>query len=72
MKQVVKEGGTPCMEWRHTFASNLFIAKVSDVKVGRWLGHADARMVHRHYSHLFSYDCDIYATRIAVPAPSEG
>jgi len=44
---------------RHSFASNLLIAGVSDVKVSRWLGHGDTRMVHRHYGHLLVYDQDI-------------
>lgn len=46
---------------RHSFASNFLIAGVSDVKVARWLGHTDTRMVHRHYGHLLSYDDDINA-----------
>ncbi len=49
---------------RHSFASNFLIAGVSDVKVSRWLGHADTRMVHRHYGHLLSYDQDINAVKI--------
>jgi len=44
---------------RHSFASNLLIAGVSDVKVARWLGHRDTRMLHKHYGHLLSYDADI-------------
>lgn len=48
---------------RHSFASNLLIAGVSDVKVSRWLGHSDTRMLHRHYGHLLSYDEDINAVR---------
>lgn len=44
---------------RHSFASNLLIDRVSDVKVARWLGHGDTRMVHKHYGHLLSYDDDI-------------
>ena len=61
MKVIEKEGGKPITMYgmRHTFASNYLIANVSDVKVGRWLGHADTRMVHRHYGHLLSYDSDI-------------
>ncbi len=46
---------------RHSLTSNLLIAGVSDVKVGRWLGHANTRMVHRHYGNLLSYDDDINA-----------
>jgi integrase len=46
---------------RHTFASNLLNAGVSDVKVSRWLGHYDTRMIHKHYGHLLSYDNDINA-----------
>jgi integrase len=38
----------------HSFASNFLIADVSEVKVSRWLGHSDTRMVHRHYGHLLS------------------
>ena len=44
---------------RHSFASNLLVAGVSDVKVARWLGHTDTRMVHQHYGHLMAYDADI-------------
>ena len=53
---------------RHTFASNLLIANVSDFKVAKWLGHSDTRMVHKHYGHLRSYDADINAVRYA-PKP---
>lgn len=63
MKELVKAGGKAITMYgmRHSFASNLLIAGVSDVKVGRWLGHSDTRMVHRHYGHLLSYDGDINA-----------
>ena len=44
---------------RHSFASNLLMAGVSDVKVARWLGHADTKMVHKTYGHLMAYDEDI-------------
>lgn len=59
-----KAGGKPITMYgmRHTFASNLLINNVSDVKVARWMGHGDTRMVHRHYGHLLSYDDDINAT----------
>ncbi len=64
-KQVVKAGGKAITMYgmRHSFASNLLIAGVSDVKVGRWLGHSDTRMVHKHYGHLQSYDDDINALK---------
>jgi len=60
---VVAAGGKAITAYgmRHSFASNLLIASVSDVKVARWLGHADTRMVHQHYGHLLSYDGDINA-----------
>jgi integrase len=69
MKEVVKAGGKVITMYgmRHSFASNLLIAGVSDVKVGRWLGHSDTRMVHRHYGHLLSYDGDINAVRSSGP-----
>jgi len=54
---------------RHSFASNLLIANVSDVKVARWMGHADTRMLHAHYGHLLSYDDDINAVQVAAPSP---
>ena len=44
---------------RHSFASNLLGAGVSDVKVARWLGHADTTMVHQRYGHLMAWDGDI-------------
>jgi integrase len=65
MASVVKAGGTPITMYgmRHSFASNLLALGVSDVKVGRWMGHSDTRMVHRHYGHLLSYDADINVMR---------
>ena len=54
---------------RHTFCSNLLIAGVSDVKVARWLGHADTRMIHKHYGHLLSYDGDINAVQVRRQPP---
>ena len=56
---------------RHSFASNLLISNVSDVKVARWMGHGDTRMVHRHYGHMLSYDDDINATSKAT-LPKKG
>lgn len=44
---------------RHSFASNLLMAGVSDVLVARWLGHADTSMVHERYGHLLAYHGDI-------------
>lgn len=63
IREVVKAGGKAITMYgmRHSFASNYLIAGVSDVKVSRWLGHADTRMIHRHYGHLLSYDDDINA-----------
>lgn len=61
--RVVKAGGKSITAYgmRHTFASNLLIANVSDFKVAKWLGHSDTRMIHKHYGHLRSYDADINA-----------
>ncbi len=59
---VIEAGGKShhhVWQLRHSFASNLLIAGVSDVKVARWLGHRDTRMLHKHYGHLLSYDADI-------------
>jgi integrase len=44
---------------RHSFASNLLMAGVSDVLVARWLGHSDTSMVHERYGHLLAYHGDI-------------
>jgi integrase len=54
MAALTKAGGKAITMYgmRHTFASNLLINNVSDVKVARWLGHGDTRMLHRHYGHL--------------------
>jgi integrase len=49
---------------RHSFASNLLMAGVSDVLVARWLGHADTSMVHQHYGHLLAYHGDINRVQI--------
>ena len=40
---------------RHSFASNLLMAGVSDVLVARWLGHANTGLVHETYGHLLAY-----------------
>lgn len=55
---------------RHSFASNLLMAGVSDVLVSRWLGHADTSMVHEHYGHLLSYHGDINRVQIGPPRPT--
>ena len=67
---VVAAGGKAITAYgmRHSFSSNLLIAGVSDVKVARWMGHADTRMVHRHYGHLLSYDADINAVSYQTTA----
>lgn len=72
MKAVVAAGGKTITMYgmRHSFASNMLIAGVSDVKVSRWLGHVDTRMVHRHYGHLLSYDGDINAAVVKTPKVS--
>ena len=44
---------------RHSFASNLLMAGVSDVLIARWLGHVDTSQVHSRYGHLMSYHNDI-------------
>jgi integrase len=44
---------------RHSFASNLLMAGVSDVLVARWLGHADTSMLHQRYGHILAYHSDI-------------
>lgn len=69
MKRVIAAGGKAITMYgmRHSFASNFLIAGVSDVKVGRWLGHTDTRMVHRHYGHLLSYDGEINAISARRP-----
>lgn len=49
---------------RHSFASNLLMAGVSDVLVARWLGHANTAMVHQRYGHLLAYHGDINRMRL--------
>ncbi|MBA3700157.1 MAG: tyrosine-type recombinase/integrase [Planctomycetes bacterium] len=67
-ERIVAAGGKAITAYgmRHSFASNLLIANVPDFKVSKWLGHADARMLHRHYGHLRSYDRDINAGSAAT------
>lgn len=55
---------------RHSFASNLLMAGVSDVLVARWLGHADTAMVHERYGHLLAYHGDIDRVRFTSPDAS--
>jgi integrase len=61
IKCIVSAGGKEISPngMRHSFASNLLIAGESDVKVARYLGHADTKMVHKHYGHLLAYDSGI-------------
>ncbi len=74
MKRLALVGGKPITMYgmRHSFASNLLIANVSDVKVARWMGHGDTRMVHGHYGHLLSYDDAINATNTVVATQVKG
>ncbi len=67
MKKLSLAGGKEITMYgmRHSFASNLLIANISDVKVARWMGHGDTRMVNRHYGHLLSYDDAINAPATA-------
>jgi integrase len=55
---------------RHSFASNLLMAGVSDVLVSRWLGHADTSMALGHYGHLLAYHGDIHRVQIGPPRPT--
>jgi integrase len=73
MERIVQAGGKPITAYgmRHTFASNFLIANVTDFKVAKWLGHADTRMIHKHYGHLTSFDADINAVRYAPTKNSE-
>jgi len=58
----VEEGGGKVISphgMRHSFASNLLMAGVSDVLISRWLGHANTDMIHKRYGHLLAYHRDI-------------
>ena len=64
----VEEGGGKRISphgMRHSFASNLLMAGVSDVLVSRWLGHANTAMVHKHYGHLLAYHGDINKLKLS-------
>jgi integrase len=69
MRAVVAVGGKAITMYgmRHSFASNCLIQNRSAAKVAHWLGHADERMLYRHYGHLLSYDPDISALRADIP-----
>ena len=60
-RKVVEQGGKVISPhgMRHSFASNLLMAGVSDVLVARWLGHANTAMIHQRYGHLLAYHGDI-------------
>lgn len=57
---------------RHSFASNLLMAGVSDVLVARWLGHCDTALVHSRYGHLMSYHNDINRVQLGSGEPAGG
>jgi integrase len=67
LKKVEERGGTRISPhgMRHSFASNLLMAGVSDVLVSRWLGHANTAMVHKHYGHLLAYHGDINKLKLS-------
>ena len=54
---------------RHTFASHLTMAGAPTLVVAKSLGHADTRMVEKHYAHLAE---DWVAEKIREVAPSLG
>ena len=54
---------------RHTFASHLTMAGAPTLVVAKALGHADTRMVEKHYAHLAE---DWVAEKIREVAPSLG
>ena len=63
ISRVIKAGGkriTP-HGMRHSFASAHLICNVPEMKVARWLGHADTTMIHERYGHLLAYDRGIDA-----------
>jgi integrase len=66
-KKVVEAGGKLISPhgMRHSFASNLLMAGVSDVLVARWLGHANTAMVHQRYGHLLAYHGDINKLKLS-------
>jgi hypothetical protein len=70
IRKVVERGGKAISPhgMRHSFASNLLIAGVSDVMVARWLGHADTSMLRERYGHLLAYHGDIEGAAQAVDA----
>lgn len=57
---------------RHSFASNLLMAGVSDVLIAKWLGHADTSLVHERYGHLMSYHNDINRVQLGSGEPAGG
>lgn len=67
VRKVVERGGKAISPhgMRHSFASNLLIAGVSDVLVARWLGHADTSMLHQRYGHLLAYHGDINKLKLS-------
>jgi len=72
IRKVVAAGGKTITPngMRHSFASNLLMAGVSDVLVARWLGHADTSMVHEHYGHLLAYHGAINLVQVPETAKS--
>ena len=46
---------------RHSFTSHHLICNVSELKVARWLGHADTTMIFERYGHLLGHDRSIDA-----------
>jgi integrase len=52
---------------RHSFTSHLLICNVSELKVARWLGHADTTMIFERYGHLLGHDWSIDAGSYPLP-----
>jgi len=69
--RIVATGGKriSCHAMRHSFASNLLQAQVSDSLIADWMGHADTTLIHERYGHLLAYHRGINAVKFATSAP---
>jgi integrase len=74
LKRVIGAGGKRISPhgMRHSFASNLLIAGVSDVLVSRWMGHSDTSQVHERYGHLQAYHKGINQVELSPVKTGEG
>jgi integrase len=72
MKRIQAAGGKAITMYgmRHSYASNMMTVVAKPAKISNWLGHADTRMLHKHYGHLLAYDEEVNLMKLPSTPPA--